>query len=177
MSIRTVAAVAMLALVGCGRAGDRPAAAIDFERYELANGLDVILHVDRSDPIATVTMTFHVGSARELPGKTGFAHLFEHLFFLDSENLAGAFETGDAKLGILADMSAYGFPADYVLQREQIVRDMTVERIRELADRYLGVERMAWLVVGDAETQLGRLGALGLGEPVLLDREGRPSLR
>ena len=61
--------------------------AIDYERYQLANGLDVVLHVDRSDPLAAVAMTFHVGSAREVPGKTGFAHLFEHLFFLDSENL------------------------------------------------------------------------------------------
>ena len=60
---------------------------IDYERYELSNGLEVILHVDRSDPIVAVAMTFHVGSAREVAGKTGFAHLFEHLFFLDSENL------------------------------------------------------------------------------------------
>ena len=60
---------------------------IDYERYQLANGLDVVLHVDRSDPLAAVVMTFHVGSAREVSGKTGFAHLFEHLFFLDSENL------------------------------------------------------------------------------------------
>jgi zinc protease len=90
---------------------------------------------------------------------------------------ARAFETGAAKLGMLADMSAYGFPADYVLQREQIVRDMTIERARELAERYLDGERMAWLVVGDARTQLGRLGALGLGAPVVLDREGRPAQR
>ena len=61
--------------------------AIDFERYELDNGLEVILHVDDSDPLAAVAMTFHVGSAREVEGRTGFAHLFEHLFFLDSENL------------------------------------------------------------------------------------------
>ena len=60
---------------------------IQFERYELGNGLEVILHVDDSDPLAAVAMTFHVGSAREIEGRTGFAHLFEHLFFLDSENL------------------------------------------------------------------------------------------
>ena len=60
---------------------------INFEKYELANGLEVVLHIDRSDPIVAVAMTFHVGSARELEGRTGFAHLFEHLFFLDSENL------------------------------------------------------------------------------------------
>ncbi len=71
--------------VACGDATD--GLSIDFERYQLDNGLDVVLHVDRSDPLAAVAMTFHVGSAREIPGKTGFAHLFEHLFFLDSENL------------------------------------------------------------------------------------------
>ena len=60
---------------------------VPFERFELDNGLEVILHVDDSDPLAAVAMTFHVGSAREVEGRTGFAHLFEHLFFLDSENL------------------------------------------------------------------------------------------
>ncbi len=87
---------------------------------------------------------------------------------------AGAFETGGAKLGLLADMSSYGFPADYALQREQVVRDMTIEQARALAEAYLEPSSMIWLVVGDARTQLPRLRALGLGEPVLLDRDGRP---
>ena len=83
-----MAAVAIL--YGCIPSGEMPSddgVTIPFEKYELANGLDVILHIDRSDPIAAGAMTFHVGSSREVPGKTGFAHLFEHLFFLDSENL------------------------------------------------------------------------------------------
>ena len=75
-----------IALAACA-AGLEGGFTIDYEKYELANGLDVVLHVDRSDPVAAVAMTFHVGSSREVPGKTGFAHLFEHLFFLDSENL------------------------------------------------------------------------------------------
>ncbi len=85
---------------------------------------------------------------------------------------ARAFETLGAKLGLLGSMTDYGFPADYQLQREQIVRDMTIEQVRELAERYLDPAGMVWLVVGDAETQLPRLRALGLGEPILLDREG-----
>jgi len=85
---------------------------------------------------------------------------------------ARAFETLGAKLGVLNRMSAYGFPADYVLQREAIVRDMTVDEIRSLSEQYLDSSAMVWLVVGDAETQLGRLNALGLGDPVLLDRQG-----
>jgi zinc protease len=87
---------------------------------------------------------------------------------------ARAYETGGAKLGLLADMSTYGFPADYALEREGVVREMTVARVQELADRYLDPERMIWLVVGDARTQAPRLGALGLGEPTMLDRGGLP---
>ena len=86
---------------------------------------------------------------------------------------ARAFETLGAKLGVVRAVSDYGFAPDYVLRQEQTVRDMTVERVRELAARYLG-GNMIWLVVGDAATQMGRLEALGLGTPVLLDRSGRP---
>ena len=60
---------------------------IPFEAYELDNGLSVVLHVDRSNPLVAINIAAHVGSSRELPGRTGFAHLFEHLLFLDSENL------------------------------------------------------------------------------------------
>lgn len=88
---------------------------------------------------------------------------------------ARAFETAGAKLGLLSSMSSYGFSADYVLQREEVVREMTIDDARALAATYLDPEEMVWLVVGDARTQLPRLGALGLGEPILLDREGRPA--
>jgi len=87
-------------------------------------------------------------------------------------NNAMAFETLRDKLGILADMSAYGLSADFLLERETTVREMTVERVAELAERHLGAERMVWLVVGDAETQMPRLQALGLGEPQLIPRPG-----
>ncbi|MDE2796820.1 MAG: insulinase family protein, partial [Gemmatimonadota bacterium] len=70
-----------LLTAACGTGSGGADFAIDFERYELDNGLEVILHVDDSDPLAAVAMTFHVGSAREVEGRTGFAHLFEHLFF------------------------------------------------------------------------------------------------
>ena len=86
---RKLAALLAVLTFACAPAGDgaEGGVSISFEKYELGNGLDVILHLDRSDPIAAVAMTFHVGSSREVEGKTGFAHLFEHLFFLDSENL------------------------------------------------------------------------------------------
>ena len=60
---------------------------IEFEKYTLPNGLDVILHVDRSDPIVALAIRFHVGSNREIEGRTGFAHLFEHMMFQRSENV------------------------------------------------------------------------------------------
>ena len=76
---------------------DPSAFAVDYEQYTLENGLDVVLHVDRSDPMVAVAVTYHVGSARERPGKTGFAHLFEHLLFLDSEHL------GPGGIDVLSD--------------------------------------------------------------------------
>lgn len=73
---------------------------IEYEKIELDNGLDVIFHVDRSDPVVAVALTAHVGSAREVQGRTGFAHLFEHLLFLESENLGkGGLDKMSARIG------------------------------------------------------------------------------
>lgn len=63
------------------------AISLPIEKYSLANGLTVILHEDHSDPIASVAIYYHVGSSRETQGKTGFAHLFEHMMFQKSENV------------------------------------------------------------------------------------------
>ena len=68
-------------------ANDGADLSLPFETYVLDNGLEVVLHQDHSDPIAAVAMLYHVGSARETPGRTGFAHLFEHLLFQNSENV------------------------------------------------------------------------------------------
>ncbi|MFC1542969.1 M16 family metallopeptidase [Candidatus Neomarinimicrobiota bacterium] len=65
----------------------QPAFSIDYEKYTLDNGLDVILHRDQSDPIVATMIRYHVGSNREKPGRTGFAHLFEHILFQESENV------------------------------------------------------------------------------------------
>ena len=61
---------------------------IPFKKYQLANGLTVILHQDNSDPLVHVDVTYHVGSAREQLGKSGFAHFFEHMMFQGSKNVA-----------------------------------------------------------------------------------------
>ena len=60
---------------------------IKFVEYELPNGLHVILHVDKSAPIVSQVITYHVGSKNEKPDRTGFAHFFEHLMFEGSPNI------------------------------------------------------------------------------------------
>ncbi|MCX6878813.1 MAG: pitrilysin family protein [Verrucomicrobia bacterium] len=73
---------------------------MDFEKFTLANGLQVVFHLDRSDPVVAVSLTAHVGSAREMAGRTGLAHLFEHLLFLESENLGkGGLDRLTARIG------------------------------------------------------------------------------
>jgi zinc protease len=61
---------------------------IPYTSFTLPNGLQVILHEDHSVPIVTVNTWYHVGSADERPGRTGFAHLFEHIMFMGSEHVA-----------------------------------------------------------------------------------------
>ncbi|MDB5192072.1 MAG: insulinase family protein [Segetibacter sp.] len=61
---------------------------IPYEKYVLPNGLTVVVHEDRSDPVVHVDVTYHVGSAREEIGKSGFAHFFEHMMFQGSDNVA-----------------------------------------------------------------------------------------
>ncbi|MEO8404331.1 MAG: pitrilysin family protein, partial [Chitinophagaceae bacterium] len=61
---------------------------IPYEKYMLPNGLILIVHEDHSDPIVHVDITYHVGSAREEIGKSGFAHFFEHMMFQGSDHVA-----------------------------------------------------------------------------------------
>jgi zinc protease len=64
---------------------------LPFSKHTLDNGLDVLIHEDRSCPIVAVNLWYHVGSKNERPGKTGFAHLFEHLMFEGSEHYDGGY--------------------------------------------------------------------------------------
>jgi len=61
---------------------------IPYKKFQLENGLTVVLHEDKSDPLVHVDVTYHVGSGREEPGRSGFAHFFEHMLFQGSENVA-----------------------------------------------------------------------------------------
>lgn len=85
VAILTIAMVAA-ACTGGGE-GSSDELSVDYEKYTLDNGLEVVLHEDSSDPIVAVSILVHVGSNREKPGRTGFAHFFEHMLFQRSENV------------------------------------------------------------------------------------------
>lgn len=82
--------LALALLLPCARpapGGEPELPRLPFEAYELANGLQVILHQDRRLPVACVNLWYRVGAKDELPGRTGFAHLFEHLMFMGTERV------------------------------------------------------------------------------------------
>jgi zinc protease len=99
----TMAALAALSIsspVGAqapatGGSGASPGAlSVPYTEFTLGNGLHVILHQDKTIPVASVNIWYHVGSGREKPGRTGFAHLFEHVMFEGSEHvLEGSFDS------------------------------------------------------------------------------------
>lgn len=84
--LRSALAVVLLLVGASARAADK-SPDIAFERHRLANGLDVIIHVDHDAPIAHVELWYRVGSKDEQVGKTGFAHLFEHIMFQGTKHV------------------------------------------------------------------------------------------
>ena len=85
-------AVALLALTACSKPAAPPADAlpsIPFEKYVLPNGLEVILSEDKRLPLVAVDLWYHVGPINEAAGRTGFAHLFEHMMFQGSKHVPG----------------------------------------------------------------------------------------
>ncbi|HSD88545.1 MAG TPA: pitrilysin family protein [Kofleriaceae bacterium] len=84
MSAKPFLVAAALALTVSTAHADDPK--LDFEKYKLPNGLEVILAPDNHVPLVAVNVWYHVGSGNEVPGKSGFAHLFEHMMFQGSKN-------------------------------------------------------------------------------------------
>ena len=83
----------LIAFVTTSALGAQSIPRIQFEKYKLPNGLEVILHEDHSTPIVAVDTWYHVGSGDEQLGRTGFAHLFEHIMFMGSQHVpVGAFD-------------------------------------------------------------------------------------
>jgi zinc protease len=97
-----LAAIALSCLASATFAAEkRPTNAIEipYTKYVLTNGLTLIVHQDKKAPIVAVNTWYHVGSKNEKPGKTGFAHLFEHLMFNGSENFDDDFFKATEKVG------------------------------------------------------------------------------
>jgi len=84
--MRTLILGALLAAVTFAQNAGKIEIKIPYEKFVLKNGLTVLVHEDRKTPIVAVNVWYHVGSKNEKPGRTGFAHLFEHLMFNGSEN-------------------------------------------------------------------------------------------
>ncbi len=111
---------------------------IPYEKYTLKNGLDVILHQDASDPVVALAVLFHVGSNREVPGRTGFAHFFEHMLFQASENVGkGQFFKIINELG--GDFNG-GTSNDYTVYYEVVPKD-ALEKIL-----WMESDRMGFLI-------------------------------
>ncbi len=141
MSKRVSASIAVMAAALMGAApslaqGEAPAAQalIPTETFVLANGLRVVMNVDRSDPVVAVALVAHVGSARETAGRTGFAHMFEHLFFLNSENLGpGGLHKLTARVG---GSGANGYTnSDHTVYLQTVPKDALEKMIWAEADK------------------------------------------
>ncbi len=131
MKMRALLFASTLVLAACATAApdtvDDSLPSLEFEKFTLDNGLDVILHVDESDPIVAINLAAHVGSAREVQGKTGFAHLFEHLLFLDSENLGyGGLDLMNTRIG---GEGTNGFTTNDMTQYFQAVPSDALEKV------------------------------------------------
>ncbi|HET8833497.1 MAG TPA: pitrilysin family protein [Gemmatimonadales bacterium] len=100
MLVRTIRATAVLATLAVSTplAGQTPID-IPYQRFVLPNGLTVVVHEDHKAPIVAVNVWYHVGSKNERPGRTGFAHLFEHLMFNGTEHYDKEFQEPLERVG------------------------------------------------------------------------------
>ena len=93
-------AVCFLGLASCALAQNTlPQVDIPYQEFTLSNGLRVLVHEDHKAPIVAINTWYHVGSKNEKAGKTGFAHLFEHIMFGGSENFHGTYIQAMEKIG------------------------------------------------------------------------------
>src|SRR3954463_8536990 len=95
--MRSIAAVFALCVPLSARAADPE---LKFEKYQLPNGLTVILSEDHRLPQAAVDVWYHVGAANQAPGRSGFAHLFEHMMFSGSKHVQPDIHAVFSALGI-----------------------------------------------------------------------------
>jgi zinc protease len=151
------ALAALLALACVPRAhaaSDGPRFQIPFQRFVLANGLTCILHPDRTLPQVALTMTYRVGSKDERAGRTGFAHLFEHLMFMGSRDAPYDLEHGAGMFDLLMELHGGENNADTSTDRTQYYEIGPPT----LLDAFLWLEadRMATLADGIDQEKLDR---------------------
>jgi len=77
------------------------------------------------------------------------------------------YETNDALLGMISKMAKFGLPDDYIKKEQDVIRGMTVEEHKAITEKYIVPDKMYYVVVGDAATQMKQLEKLGFGKPVL----------
>ena len=120
------------------RSPTQDAPRIDFKKYALANGLEVILSEDHRLPVVAVNLWYHVGPANERPGRTGFAHLFEHMMFQGSKHV------GENQIKVLQAAGATGINGTTGFDRTNFFETLPAEQL-ELA-LWLESDRMAFLL-------------------------------
>jgi zinc protease len=119
---------------------------VEFEKHVLKNGLNVILHEDHSTPIVAVNLWYHVGSKNEKPGRTGFAHLFEHMMFQGSEHHNTDFDKAIEPVGAtVSNGTTYFDRTNYFENVPPNALDMTL---------WLEADRMGWLLPAMTEERL-----------------------
>jgi zinc protease len=115
-----------------------PSIRVQFEKYKLANGLEVILSEDHRLPVVAINIWYHVGPANERAGRTGFAHLFEHMMFQGSKHV------GDNQIKTLQAAGATGVNGTTSFDRTNYFETMPAEKL-ELG-LWLESDRMAFLL-------------------------------
>jgi zinc protease len=138
--MRVAAALLLLSLCGLSLHAQAPAPPLEvpYTQFTLANGLTVILHRDTTVPVVSVNTWYHVGSANERPGRTGFAHLFEHLMFEGSKNVE------EGQFDILLEAAGGSNNGSTDLDRTNYFIDLPSNAL-ELA-LFLESDRMAYLL-------------------------------
>ena len=116
---------------------DRARYQIAHKKYVLDNGLTLLVHEDHSVPVVAVNLWYHVGSRNEKPGKTGFAHLFEHFFFNGSENYPHGFREA------MDDLGANNRNGTTDTDRTNFFEDVPVSALERTL--YLEADRMGFL--------------------------------
>jgi len=141
-SLRAGATLAMtfaaaLTVLGQAPAGQIPK--LDIEKYTLSNGLEVILSEDHRVPLVGVDLWYHVGPAHEAPGRTGFAHLFEHMMFQGSKHVER-----DSHFRLLAGAGATGINGTTSFDRTNYFETMPANQLETAL--WLESDRMGYLL-------------------------------